>query len=215
MLLVEKINEAVTTYFSGTLGQIELFATIASIICVVAAVKHSKLTWYYGALGALLFGYIFYEYKLYSDAMLQLLFYLPLQYVGWKSWASTAEQKGMTAVRSLNPSTFVLILFGFFIATITTGYVMSEYTDAALPYPDAVTTWMSIVAQILMIRKYWESWIWWIIMDILAIGIYFTKGLYVTSGLYVIFLVLATYGLISWLKNKREHDNVSKLINAI
>jgi nicotinamide mononucleotide transporter len=66
---------------------------------------------------------------------------------------------------------------------------------------DALTTWMSIVAQILMIMKFRESWALWTAMDIIAIGIYFAKGLMVTSGLYVIFLVIAAVTTYLWYRD--------------
>jgi nicotinamide mononucleotide transporter len=60
---------------------------------------------------------------------------------------------------------------------------------------------MSVFAQILMIRKYWQSWVLWISLDVISIVIYFLKGLYVVSFLYFIFLFMATIGLIMWYKN--------------
>jgi len=75
---------------------------------------------------------------------------------------------------------------------------MATYTDASFAYADAWTTWMSVFAQVLMIRKYWQSWALWTIMDIGAIYIYFAKGLFVVSGLYFLFLCMAAYGTYKW-----------------
>ena len=59
---------------------------------------------------------------------------------------------------------------------------------------------LSLVAQWFLARKVLESWILWILVDVLSIGIYGVKGLYLTMGLYVIFLGLATGGLLAWKK---------------
>jgi nicotinamide mononucleotide transporter len=75
---------------------------------------------------------------------------------------------------------------------------------ASFPLLDAFTTVMSFVAQMLMAHKRIENWMIWIVVDVIGIGLYFTKGVIFVSGLYVIFLVLATRGLLVWLKEYRE-----------
>lgn len=201
--------ETILAYFAGPLGKVELFGTIFSAICVYLAVKHNMWTWFFGALGVILFGYLFFQFGLYSDAGLQILFYLPMQLVGfimWRRAATRAESKSV--VLSLTLVQFALICVGILGAAGINGYLVATYAvDASFPYLDALTTWMSIAAQLLMIAKYRESWIMWVTMDVIAIGIYFAKGLIVTSGLYVLFLVLATMGGIAWY---RDYDAQTK-----
>ena len=191
--------DAIIQYFSGTLGLVELAATVFSLICVWLAAKQNQWTWFWGVLGVVLFGYLFYEYKLYSDAGLQILFYLPLQFVGYYVWKRVAENTNDdNMVFGLSPAGQFMTVLGIGVLTVINGYLMMTYTDASFPYIDAFTTWMSVFAQILMIRKFWESWALWVTMDVVAIGVYYAKGLYVTSGLYVVFLCMATYGFIKW-----------------
>lgn len=195
--------ETILTYFAGPLGMVELFGTIFSAICVYLAVKHNMWTWFFGALGVILFGYLFLQFGLYSDAGLQILFYLPMQVVGyfmWRKAASKAESKNV--VLALTVLQFALICVGILGAAGLNGYLIATYTTgASFPYIDALTTWMSIAAQLLMIAKYRESWILWVAMDVIAIFVYYAKGLVVTSGLYVLFLVLATLGGVAWYRD--------------
>lgn len=194
--------ELIAAYFAGPLGKVELFATVFSAICVYLAVKHNIWTWFFGALGVVLFGYLFFQFGLYSDAGLQILFYLPLQLVGFLAWRRAAAQAdNARVVKAMTPVFIGLVVLGILGATGVNGYLMATYTDASFPYVDAFTTWMSIAAQLLMIAKYRESWVFWVVMDIVAIGVYFAKGLLVTSGLYVVFLVLATMGGIVWYRD--------------
>lgn len=195
--------ETILAYFAGPLGKVELFGTIFSAICVYLAVKHNQWTWFFGALGVILFGYLFLQFGLYSDAGLQILFYLPMQLAGFIMWRRAAKQaESNTVVLSLTAVQFALIAVGILGAAGVNGYLIATYTTgASFPYLDAFTTWMSIAAQMLMIAKYRESWVLWVIMDVFAIGIYFAKGLFVTSGLYVVFLILATLGGIRWYQD--------------
>jgi nicotinamide mononucleotide transporter len=87
---------------------------------------------------------------------------------------------------------------GAALASAALGYVMATRTDADLPYWDAVTTVLSMVAQYLMARRYLQNWLVWIVVDVLAIGIYWTKGLTPTAALYAVFLALAIAGYFSW-----------------
>jgi nicotinamide mononucleotide transporter len=201
---------AITTYFSGTLGMVELFATIFSATCVYLAVKHNQWTWFFGALGVILFGYLFFQFGLYSDAGLQILFYLPMQLVGFVMWRRMATRADNAhVVKAMSVAFVVLTVLAVLGMSGINGYLMATYTDASFPYVDALTTWMSVAAQLLMIAKYRESWVMWISMDVIAIYVYFAKGLIVTSGLYVVFLVLATMGAVAWYKQYAEQRKVT------
>lgn len=203
--------ETILAYFAGPLGKVELFGTIFSAICVYLAIKHNMWTWFFGALGVILFGYLFFQFGLYSDAGLQILFYLPMQLVGFFMWRRAATQaENSSVVLSLTALQFALIGIGILGAAGVNGYLVATYTTgASFPYIDALTTWMSIAAQLLMIAKYRESWVLWVSMDVIAIGVYYAKGLIVTSGLYVLFLVLATLGGIKWYNDYAEQNPVN------
>jgi nicotinamide mononucleotide transporter len=196
---------AIIAYFSGTWGLVELAGTVFSLICVYLATKHNQWTWFFGILGILCFGPLFYHYLLYSDAMLQILFFLPMQVWGYMKWQELSQQSNNQSITlSLRNDTVIYIVLAIAGLTLINGYLMSTYTLASFAYADAWTTWMSVFAQVLMIRKYWQAWLLWIIMDIGAIYIYFAKGLFMTSGLYAVFLVLASVGLYRWYRNYKQ-----------
>ena len=81
---------------------------------------------------------------------------------------------------------------------------MQTKTDASFPYEDAFITIASLVAQYLMIKKVLHSWMFWIVVDVVAIGVYWYKGLYFTTGLYVLFLMMAVIGYLEWRKVYNE-----------
>ena len=195
------IINMVVQYFHHPWGYVELAGTVASAICVWLAVKQNIWTWFWGAIGVALFGPLFFHYALYSDAGLQILFFLPMQALGYYWWKKKGpKHNDDLPVVSIKAKTSILILSGIMAATGVNGYYMANFTDAAFPYVDALTTWMSIAAQILMIKKVVESWALWVAMDAIAIYVYAAKGLLVVSGLYGLFFVLATMGGIAWYK---------------
>lgn len=220
---------AIYAYFASTLGLVELAGTVFSAICVYLAIKHNQWTWFFGALGVLFMGYLFLQYALISDAALQILFYLPLQLVGFIWWRNAAKKADNTSVvKAMSIPSFIGIAVAILAMTALNGWFMAAYgaevivwvnsaiawsglsfpvAAASFPYIDALTSWMSIAAQLLMIAKFRESWVLWVSMDVIAIGVYFTKGLVVVSGLYGLFLVLATLGGIAWYKDYKAQQS--------
>ncbi|MFC1560808.1 nicotinamide riboside transporter PnuC, partial [Pseudomonadota bacterium] len=87
-------------------------------------------------------------------------------------------------------------LFGW----LTLSSLMSSFTDASYPFWDGAIASLSVLAQFLLSRRHIESWYLWIVVDLLAIGLFYTKGLEPTAALYGVFLVLATIGLLQWIK---------------
>lgn len=192
--------DAVIEYFSGFYGKLELLATILLIINVYLLARQKIINYFFGAIGVAIYGYIFLEYKLYSDMLLQWVYYFPLQFIGywyWKTQGPGNDNLPVTTLSGIGRLNWTSIIL---FSAIVLGYIMTTYTDASFPYWDALTTTMSIIANLLLIKKIWENWVIWVLMDCIAIVIYYQKELYVTSGLYVIFLGLAIYGTIEWYR---------------
>ncbi|MEL7313269.1 MAG: nicotinamide riboside transporter PnuC [Pseudomonadota bacterium] len=208
------VLNAVAEYFSGPLGKLELVATLLVVVNVYLLGKQRLSNYWFGLAGVVLFGFLFREYKLYSDMLLQWLFYAPLQIVGfmlWKYSRTLGTDQAPTETDSMKVVLLPRRYWPVLIAVVATsagalGWYMSENTDASFPYADALTTTMSIGASILMLKKILENWVLWIAMDVIAIPVYFLKGLYVTSGLYVVFLALAVLGLFRWLRDFRTDE---------
>ena len=87
------------------------------------------------------------------------------------------------------------------ISTIGIGTFFRYNTDASLPYVDALTTSMSLIAQWMIARKKIENWLLWIVADVIYVGMYVFKHLYLTSLLYFIFIILAIIGWQQWKKD--------------
>ena len=182
---------------------VEWTAALFGVLCVVLIIRRSIWCWPVGLVQVLLFIYIFYDAKLYSDLLLHVV-YVVLQFYGWWAWLHGGKEGMPLEIRQL-PLTGVLLWAGVgFSGILGLGYMMNTWTDASLPYWDAATTVLSLIAQYLLARKILENWVVWISVDVLCIGIYSYKGLYVTTGLYSIFLVLAIAGLIAWVRTLKK-----------
>lgn len=193
---------------------IEALAVIFGLLCVGLTVKQNILCWPTGLIQVLLYIYIFYITKLYSDMLLHFV-YVILQLYGWHHWLYGGKDKNELSVTRLHSSVLIMwMLIGFSVTAIW-GYIMARHTDAAVPYADSFTTVMSLIAQWLMTRKKLESWYFWVLVDIVAIGVYWYKELYLTTGLYAIFLVLAVSGYYCWKATAVKYCKATEIAGMV
>jgi nicotinamide mononucleotide transporter len=144
-----------------------------------------------------LFLFVFAEARLYGAAALQVV-YVVLSVYGWHQWLRGGTGKGELSVsRTPAPWARGLAVAGV-LGTIALGLVLRYRTDAALPFPDAGTTAWSLVAQWMATRKWLESWLVWIAVDVVYVAMYASQRLYAAAGLYAAFLVLAFVGYREW-----------------
>jgi len=178
---------------------IELVAVACGLACVAFTVRQNIWCWPTGLVMVSLYIIIFYQAKLYSDMLLQVV-YVFLQIYGWYAWLYGGPQQTELNVTRLPPEQVPRWLAAGLAGTVLLGTAMRTYTDASLPYVDAFAAVASLIAQWLMGRKRLESWLIWILVDVVSIGMYLAKSLYLTAGLYVAFLILAAIGFFEWKK---------------
>lgn len=181
------------------MSPIEIIAALFGLLSVWLTVKENIWCWPTGLVMVFLYIFIFYEVRLYSDVILQVI-YVFLQIYGWDAWLHGGKERQKLSVSRITPLKRILWGGVAVVGTFSLGLIMHRYTDAALPYWDAAITVLSLIAQWLMAKKVLESWIIWITVDAIAISIYAIKGLYPTTALYTVFLVLAFFGYAAWKK---------------
>ena len=178
---------------------LEKIAVACGLANIYLTVRQNIWCWPVGVVMVSLYVYIFFGAKLYSDVLLNV-FFLVMQFYGWYHWTrgGVEHSTSLAAVTRLDGKEWVWTAAGTVTGTLTLGTLMRHYTDAALPYPDAFTTTLSVIAQFLLTRKILENWTLWIVADVVYIGVYTIKALYWTAGLYVVFLVLCIQGYRQW-----------------
>jgi nicotinamide mononucleotide transporter len=179
------------------MGGIEIAAAVLGVINVVLVVRRSTWNYPFGIVMVALYFFVFGHAKLYSDALLQIFFFI-IQIYGWWAWYHAAHVDRGVSVRWLGWRERWPWIAGTLAAVALWGTGMARFTDAAAPYIDATTAGLSVSAQILQSLRRVESWVLWICVDVIALGLFTWRGLFVTTGLYALFLILAIVGLIEW-----------------
>jgi nicotinamide mononucleotide transporter len=178
---------------------IELTAVVFGIASVVLTIRQSLWCWPTGLVQVALYVCVFFAARLYSDVVLHVV-YVALQIYGWRQWlrGSPAADGGLP-VSTLSTPARAMWIVAIAVVAVVWGAAMARYTDAAAPHADAFIAAASLAAQYLLARKRLENWLLWIVVDVVAIAVYWTRGLQLTAGLYAIFLALAAIGLRTWL----------------
>lgn len=78
-------------------------------------------------------------------------------------------------------------------------FILVRYTDSTVPFWDAMTTALGMVAMWMLSKKYTGQWLVWLAVDAITTGLYVYKGIPVTAGLYSLYCVLAVVGYRKWL----------------
>lgn len=182
---------------------IELIAASLGALSVYLMTQQKPAAWPIGLAMVLIYIWIFYDARLYSEMLLQII-YVGLQVYGWWQWLRGGAQQQGRALSSLNT---LGISQGLIIGTSITlalGFAMSQYTNANLPWLDAALTGFSLVAQYWMAQKRLQCWLLWIVLDIIYVGMFITAELYLTAVLYMVFTALAVYGWLEWRLSLRQ-----------
>ncbi|HHW7569602.1 TPA: nicotinamide riboside transporter PnuC [Mannheimia haemolytica] len=198
---------------------IATIAAITGILCVVFVGKGKISNYLFGLISVLLYAYISYTFQLYGEMMLNLLVYVPVQFIGFYFWRknmtneNTVNNAGVQEViaKALTAKQWVIVAITTIIGTFL--YIeLLKYLGSALAVLDGATVVISIVAQILMVLRYREQWALWIIVNIMTISLW--TAMYFQNGetslpllvMYVMYLCNSIYGYYNWIKLHRNHQ---------
>ena len=137
--------------------------------------------------------------------MLQVIFFV-LSVYGWIMWLTNREGTKVRPTRKITPRLTLFLSLLFVTVTLLWGYILQTYTDASIPYADALIATLSIIAQYLLSSKVLENWLLWIAVDVMSVAMYAYKDLYAVAFLYLIFLFIAIAGYIGWKREFRLVD---------
>ena len=139
--------------------------------------------------GSALFVWLCVKRNILAEALLQV-FYIVMAVLGWLHFSDGIAMSQM-------PSS---IHFGFIgvaiIVWISSGVLLKKRIRSAHPFVDSFTTTFSVVATLFMIKGDPYNWWYWLVIDTIAIWLYYKRGLYFGAGMFAIYLILAIIGIV-------------------
>ena len=183
-----------------TKSWMEWLAAITGLVCAWLTVKNRLSNWPWGIISVLAYTVVFWNARLYASCGLNLLYFFPCCCYGWWYWAKCGPTKNDDLpVLRLAPNANLAWLGITLALTLGIGWPIARFTNDPLPYADALVTGMSIVAQWMQAKKWFENWWYRIALDVLYVGyIYPAQHLYISMALYMVYLIVAIRGAIEW-----------------
>ena len=206
------INNTFFTIIGYPMSYIEFIGTITYLLSVWLVAKKNWLTWPVGIISVILYFLLFLQINLYAD-MVEQMYFLGMCIYGWWYWNKTLNHKdvrgfivssGSFMTKCLAVTVVGGISFGFFLINADSLLPQVFTEPASYPMIDATTTVASFMAMWLLSKKRVESWIYWIVVDVVAVWLYFIKDVKFLSLLYVILLGIAINGYQTWRRSTSD-----------
>lgn len=183
---------------------LEIFAVIISVIGVALTIKRNMWCWFFNFLAFVLYAYLFFEFKLYGETILQF-FFMVVNFYGFYHWLKGKQQDHEIRIVPISVQLVIIQMVLAAVGGFLFGWSLHHFTDAALPWLDSQLAAFSLLATYWTSRKHIATWVLWVFVDIVYVGMFLHKDLYLTAALYAAFVLMAAFGWWQWtqVKNKQ------------
>jgi len=182
----------------------EIVGVVFGVLGVWLTIRQHVWCWPVGIVNVALYILVFLHARLYGAMALQVV-YLAISAYGWYAWLHGGSDNGSLRV-SRTPGRWLAMLLGAAtLGGIAFGVFLRAGTDEALPFWDAGTTAFSLAAQWMTTRKWIETWVIWVAVDVVYVGMNVSQHLHLSAGLYALYILMAVLGYREWQRSMRGH----------
>lgn len=208
LILASGVILALSLYWKDTL--MGIFSALTGVWCVILTGKGKRSSFIFGTINVMLYAYIAFNAKYYGEVMLNLIYYFPMNFVGWMAWKKHMNAETGEVVKKRLPVKKGLILYGCTaVAILVYGFLLKRL-GGRLPFTDSMSTVISVVAQILSVWRLAEQWILWIVVDVVTVimwSVNFARGgeSIATLLMWSVYLLNAVFMLIRWNREVKKN----------
>ena len=185
---------------------IGIISALSGVWCVVLTGKGKVSNFLFGIVNVVLYAYISFGAKYYGEVMLNLLYYLPCSVIGLFVWGKHVDRESGEVTKDSLGIRGAMVVYPLTAAgVIAYGFVLKAM-GGTLPFVDSISTVLSVVAQILCLRRLAEQWIMWIVID--AVTVVMWAYNYAMGGddiatllMWIVYLLNAIFMYIKWRKD--------------
>ena len=185
-----------------------IISSTTGVACVVCTGKGKLSAYIFGLVNSILYAIIAYKAKLYGETMLNALYYVPMQFIGFYIWNKNMNSDTHEVNKKhMKNHGRIFLLLSILIATYLYGLVLRCLGDA-MPFVDSFTTVSSVVAMIISVKMFAEQWWIWVAVDIFSIYMWwcnFQSGSdnMATLLMWIVYLGNAIIMLVRWEKEAK------------
>ena len=190
---------------------LNIVAGLAGVVSVIMCAKGRTMFYFIGFIQTFTYLALSWQNRFYGE-VIENIFYFVTMIWGIFEWkkneVTNADGTEDVIAKKFSPMQWIVSIVGTVIATLAMGYWLNGI-GSAQAYTDAATNVMAIFAQLLMVKRYREQWVWWIVIDIFCIKLWWVAGNWSMVAMYVVWTINAIYGWINWSKlNKTQNVKV-------
>ena len=182
----------------------EVIAVFTGVIYVLLAAKENIWCWFFGIISSAIYIFLFIKAQLYAESFLYS-YYVLAGFYGWYTWGNPKTNVDLKITIWSIKQQLLTVFIGFLLSLLLF-ILLKNFTTAALPLIDAHTTIFSFIATYMVIQKKLYNWIYWILIDMVSIGLYANRELHLSSVLMFIYALVAIVGFLEWKKAYRLQE---------
>jgi len=188
---------------------LNIIAGLAGVVSVVMCAKGRTMFYFVGFIQTCTYLVLAWQNNFYGEVLENLFYFVTMIwgiFVWKKNEVKNEDGTEDVLAKVFTPSQWFWSIFCTIVATIVMGYWLNSI-GSAQAYTDAATNVMAIFAQLLMVRRYREQWVWWLVIDVFCIKLWFVAGNWSMVAMYIFWTANTIYGFINWSKlNKIQND---------
>ena len=190
---------------------VSLWAALTGVWCVILTGKGKRSSFLFGTVNVVFYAMISFQARYYGEVMLNILYYLPMNFVGWFAWKKHMNEETGEVVKRRLPRNRRVWVYGLTAAAILLYGLVLKALGGNLPYVDSMSTVVSVTAQILSVKRLTEQWVLWIVVDVVTVvmwGIHFAQGgeTVATLAMWSVYLINAVIMYIRWNREGRANE---------
>lgn len=212
------IDNVFFTIWNYPVSHLEFYAIITGLVAVGLSGMANVWSWPIGMINVLLYFFLFFQVQLYPDMFLQVFFFVT-NAIGWWRWTHPKpleeDKKQELRISFMSRKDVITLSFigsagvlalGFFAGNLHELFPDVFVKPSAYPYLDSFLTVMSIIATFYMIQKKIECWVIWLLVDLVATPLYFSRDIKLTAVLYLIYCFIAAFALWNWIREYKSYS---------
>lgn len=206
LALATTVIVVLSLYWGDNFRGILMAAT--GVVCVVLTGKGKMSCYLFGLVNTLLYAWIAFEAKYYGEVMLNALYYVPMQFVGWFTWKKHMNKETKEVKKERLSLRWQMLLVALSCVLIYVYGLLLKKLGGNLPFVDSMSTCLSVLAMILSVKRLMEQWILWIVVDVVTIYMwavsYWQGGTDVATLLmWIVYLLNAVFMFIKWFQESK------------
>lgn len=190
---------------------INFISAICGVVCVFFCAKANISNFVFASVNTVVYAIYLFYHKIFGTFALEVLFYLPINFISWYIWTQHRDSKFLEKTKSKKLN----LVQNIIAATLIIGggiiyHIILVKIGGNVAWLDAFTLSIGIVAVILEMFRFKEQYFWWIVTDIIAVAMYIVHfdPVYLTKK--SIYLIMAIIGFINWKKLNKERNKTNE-----